>query len=367
MEAWRSIVDFPQYYVAGKMLASGESAQIYDERRIGEKEHEFFPRLKPGPVRYCYPPFSLPLFLPLTIFPAQIAHYLWTALSVVAFGLSAILLQKTFDIRWDKLFWLLVALPLMGPFCQSIIMGQPSFFFLLGFAGAIYALKNERPVLFALCMVAFIPKPHLAMPICAYLIGVRRFKPVLLLIAVGTLFLITTLVHPGPEAYNNYFAFMKYANVHPEIMNLHGCVTLRSQLLRFFPDAYQAISAISIAVFAAGLIFLGWLGYRHRQRSNWLEIGTLVTMPVGFVTSLYVQPYDLVLLLPSICVFGYVLQNRRPTGITMIVLCAAMAIEFFFLVYVPTYFSKSAFYPLFWAVVVYAVITVRNTLYKDAP
>lgn len=360
LESWRSITDFPQYYAAAKMYMSGDGAQVYDEKAISWVEHTHFPKMKDEPVRFCFPPFSLPIFLPVGLLPAPVAHYAWTVLSVLAFCLSSFTLRKTFNIPLDRAFWFIVLLPIMGPFCQSIIMGQPSFFLLLGLAGATYALKRGHPFWAALCMVALIPKPHLALPFCIFLLGARKFKTVFALAGIGLILLAITLVNPGADAYTNYAAFMKYANLHPEVMNLPGCVTVRTQLLRFFPQFYEAIGFISLGVFAGGLTFLAWLGNRFKNRQDWLEIASLVSMPVGFVTTLYVHPYDLLLFLPSIFVFGFVLKNRVPTRPGMILLCAFMAIIFLFPVYVPAYFTKWPFYPLFWVVLAYAGLCVWN-------
>jgi hypothetical protein len=362
LEAWRSITDFPQYYAAAKMYISGDGAQVYDEKAISWVEHTHFPKMKDEPVRFCFPPFSLPLFLPVGLPPPQIAHYAWTALSVLAFCLSSFTLRKTFNIPFDRAFWFVVLLPIMGPFCQSIIMGQPSFFLLLGLAGATFALKRGHPYWAALSMVALIPKPHLALPFCIFLLGARKFKTVFALAGIGAILLAVTLFTPGMDAYANYAAFMKYANMHPEVMNLPGCVTVRTQLLRFFPQYYDAIGIVSLGVFAGGLAFLAWLGNRYKSRQDWLEIASLVTMPVGFVTTLYVHPYDLLLFLPSTFVFGYVLKNRMPTRPLMIPLCLLMAVIFVFPIYVPAYFTKWPFYPLFWVVLGYAVLCVWNAL-----
>ena len=362
LEAWRSITDFPQYYAAAKMYMAGDGANVYDENAISWVEHTHFPKMKEEPVRFCFPPFSLPLFLPVGLLQPNIAHYGWTILSVIAFCLSSFTLRKTFDIPVKRAFWFVVLLPIMGPFCQSIIMGQPSFFLLLGLAGATFTLKRGHPYWAALSMVALIPKPHLALPVCIFLLGARKFKTVFALAGIGIILLATTLLNPGFEAYVNYASFMKYANQHPEVMNLPGCVTIRTQLLRFFPQFYEAVGIVSLGVFAGGLALLAWLGNKFKNRQDWLEIASLVSMPVGFVTTLYVHPYDLLLFLPSIFVFGFVLQNRVQTRPGMIPLCILMAVIFVFPVYVPAYFTKWPFYPLFWVVLAYAGLCVWNAL-----
>ena len=358
-ESWRSTTDFPQYYAAGKLFLSGQAAKIYELNALYAIEYQYFPGML-KPVMFCFPPFAIPIFLLASLPPPLVAQYGWTIASLLCYGAAFVILKRAFAVDAWKLYFLGAVLCLSGPFAQAIIMGQPTFFLLLGLCLATIGLKRDVPVVAALGLLLMSPKTHLALPLVMYMLGAKKFKPILIAGAAGLVLLGATYLVGGSQLYTQYFTFIKYVNASPEAMNLPGCVTIRTQLFRYLPEFYAIISGIGIAVFAAGLVYLLYLGYRYRSHSRWLEIGTLVTMPLGFVTSVYVHPYDLLLFLPSIVVFSFAYVGRVPTGTRMALMAIVAFLLFVFPVYIEFYFTVWQFYPLFWAVLAYTAIVLAN-------
>jgi hypothetical protein len=74
----------------------------------------------------------------------------------------------------------------------------------------------------------------------------------------------------------------------------------RGQLLRLFPHSSHTIALVSFALMLLTLFMIFMTMRRFSKSTHWLEVGTLVSMPLRLLSCVHCLPYDLILLTPSI-------------------------------------------------------------------
>jgi hypothetical protein len=358
--------DFPQYYCASRLYLSGQSAAIYDEARLGALEHQLFPQmpvthkyfkdLPADPSPMLYPPYSIPILAGLALLPQSAAMTCWGILGVVSLLGSLILLGKAFAVRMQSLVWIFSVVALTGPCAQAIVLGQPIFFFLLALSAAVYGMKTQRNWLAVLGLSVLLIKPPLAVPILLYLLGARRYRILLGVAACGLALLVLSVISEGAQTYQSYLDLLRYAANHPETMGISGGLTVRSQIVRIFPQATLAAIIVSAPLYLVALGACYCAGRVFSRSQHWLEAGLMAALPIGLVTSLYLHPYDLLIALPSAFAFATArLDVRIPYEREW--LLAAFALLFVFFFYSPIYFSGWAINPHVVFFMLFAAIT----------
>lgn len=307
-----SVHDFVEHYAAARLLTAGQAPTIYHLEEFIQAERTFFPHMAFG-VHLYYPPFSLFLLAPLALFAPQQAVLVWTIASVLAFWAGLYLLSKTYSLT-ERGFWLMLALvTLSGPFFQTLYLKQLASFFFLALSLILWSLKQKRIWAAVVGFVIFLLKPHLLLPLMAYIAGAGRYGNILAFAATGALALLIALVWPGINTFADFAQYCQLLKDHPEILCLERCSTMGGQLVHWFPDQAQRISTISGAVFAGMLPVLFWLGRYFRNADDWLA-PALAIMPSVFFLEIFVLPYDLILLLPSLLTvlsFNTVQANKK--------------------------------------------------------
>lgn len=298
------LMDLPEFYTPPRMILSGQGSSIYNVQVLKAAEKSFFPWMKAESVVLYLPPFAVPWLLPAGFVPlAAIGPVWWLALLASVVG-SLALLKNCFQLSDRAVLWTGTLLSAFGPQWESMKHGQLAPFLLLSLCAVIWSLKHDRAKLAALALSFLLIKPHLLIPLLAYLAGGGRFRPVLYLAVPAGILLLLSFFMVGPAGYSQYSALMSYSLAHREWMVPEVGPTLRGQLLRFAPACDALVMTVSSAVFLLTCCALFLLGRRFRQRADWLDLGIMVAMPLALVTSLHCHNYDLLLLLPSLAAFA---------------------------------------------------------------
>lgn len=346
---WQAATDFSQYYLAAKLYTSGQTVTLYDPRQLSDLEHKYFPsmpvrhqnfpELPADPIPFWYPPYAIPVFAWLALFSPYAAMYVWTCLGLVALLFSFVVLHKAFGVSKKALtsLWCLIAVT--GPYVQAIILGQPIFFILLAFCLSIYGFKSNRMWLATLGLCFMVPKPTLALPVVAFLLGAGRYKVVFGAVCFGVLLLVVSFLTTQPETYPKYLELMAYAAKRREIHGLWGHLTLNGQLTRLFPAFQSSFSILVYAAYGMALLYIGWLGWRFRRSRNWLEAGLIGGLPLVLLASPYCHPYDLLILLPAVCCYDAA-RFMPLFRFEREVLLISFLVLFVFLIYTSIYFAK---------------------------
>jgi hypothetical protein len=294
------INDLPEYYASARMMLSGQGAGIYDLALLAAAQHELFPEMGQRVVGLYVPPFSAPLLVPVGLLPAGAAYAVWTSVLVSALVLSVFFLRAAFGLSVVQTLWLFAVLSLSGPAFESVRIGQLAPLLLLALSGALLALKGDRPLLAGFLLGVLLLKPQQLAPMVAYLLGCRRYRPLIGLVASGIVLVVLSLPLLGPAGYDNYWRLVSGSVEHTFSMQPELNPTARGQLLRIFPEAKGAVTLLAGALSICSLAGIAALGARLRQASWWLEAGLIAAVPLGLVTSLHCHDYDLLLLVPTV-------------------------------------------------------------------
>ena len=132
----------------------------------------------------------------------------------------------------------------------------------------------------------------------------------------------------------------------------------RGQLLRLFPDSAQAVMVVSLVILLSAALLIFLATRRWRNANNWLEMGTLLSMPLGLLTSLHCHDYDLILLTPSIVVLCKYRQKFE-TFKWLLVPCALVGASFVLPIYLEIHYAYllrgAVFNPYFFGLLIFAI------------
>jgi hypothetical protein len=307
---FNQISDLPEYVVAARLYADGHGSSVYVTPDWASKRAELFPLLRPRGLSIFSPPPSLFLLAPLALVPLKYVAGVWLALQVLAAAASVLLFKRLFTLNAEQTALLWTALFFSGPLFESLLIGQLAPFLLLALSIAIVSLEKNRPLPAAMALAVFILKPQEIATFALFLLGARKFKVVLYGVIVMAVVVVATLLSAGPEAFIRYFELLKNLDALATLMTPQITPTIRGQMLRLGMNI-GLIGLVSKVAMLAALAFSFWLGERLRNSPDWVKLGIQGTLPLGFLTALYAQSYDLIILAPSaVALFSYPPKDR---------------------------------------------------------
>jgi hypothetical protein len=255
----------------------------------------------------AYPPTSFVLLAPVAWLPWHVAHHVWLAISLMAFGLTVLSLVSLIGFQWqEKRTYLLLALALvLAPFHTGLAAGS-IVIVAVGFCAlAVLAVDRQwniaAGVLFG---VAVGLKPQIGLPFLVYCLLRRRWRVVttsatLLVILAVTAVLHLTMSHtPWVDNYRYdnrvLFAHGSLGDFTESNPLRFGLVNLQVLLYTFVPDR-AGVNVVAL-VMAGALSFWWLLLLRRRAGSNneLLELGTLTVLSL---LPVYHRLYDASLLI----------------------------------------------------------------------
>ena len=303
--------DYVQYWTAGRQLLDGRNP--YDPDELIEMQRSMFAgHLKT--VMMWNPPWTLPIALPFAALPWRLAQFLWLGLQLVAVLVSADLLWRIYggkaDDRWVS--WV-IALT-FGPTLFLLLLGQISGLLLLGIAGFLYFVRNERPISAGCCVALTAIKPHLLALLGLFIIlEAFRGKSTRRTILAGALVIVVGGVLPvfwNHDVWSQYFEAMRRPpSDHFETMQEFEHPTIGYELRLLItgePFAAQFIP-FGIAMTAAPLVW-----FVRRREWRWREAMPMIVL-VSVLTAAYgAWAFDLVvLLLPVLQVGVWLIQSAN--------------------------------------------------------
>jgi Glycosyltransferase family 87 len=338
-EAWKYFgvsSDLPEFYCAARLVASHCGSQVYDLLALGRAENLMFPSLAGRVIGLMVPPLAIPWLVPLSLVPIWLAPALWKTMSVLALLLATLLLKKVFVLTVKDWLWLITGLAFSGPLFESLRIDQLAPLLLFAFCLALWAIKEERPVLAALALSFFWLKPQQIFPLIVLLLACRRFAILKACLVFSLVLAVASVILMGVKGVANYA--MIFTPLAARFMQAEIGPNFRGQLLRFFPDSGQIVMAISLVTLLSAAVLIFLATGRLRKASNWLELGTLLSMPVGLLTSLHCHDYDLILLTPSIvALFKY--RQKFIRFRWLLIGCAFVAAPFVLPIYIEIHYA----------------------------
>jgi hypothetical protein len=306
------VSDFFGYYVQTRLLVEGRFSDSYDMPKMEKAMYEIFPVYKEE-QRHNFIGLGTPqptiFLLPLALIPASVSYLFGVFSVILAISLSLPLLADVFAISEKQYKFAVPCIALSGPVWEVVRVTKPTVFILLGFALALWFLKSPlfknskfKDLWAALAFQGWTFKPHEILPLLAVCFGGRQFKFVFLLIGLTIAITLITLPIMGADTYINWYETLKINMMHPEFASPQLEPTLRGQLLRFDMVHLATINHISELVFAVAMLGSMVLGNFFRNHRDYFYL-VVLSLPIGFVTSLHSYSYDLILLIPSCFAF----------------------------------------------------------------
>ncbi len=300
-DAVYNFTDFPEYYTAAKLIVAGKGAAAYVLSEMARTQHDLFPALGKRFIPIYLPPPGLILFTPIALFGLPMAFYVWKVASIACLVASVFLLVCTFSLDYKKTCYLVAGLALCHAFFEILHIDQIGTMLLLSLSAGLYFLQKDEDIKAGLALSFMIVKPQLILPFLVYLVGLRRWRPVIVFIslALGLTALAYLLI--GEIGFSNYLTLLR-APESAFYMQAELMPTFRGQLLRLWPSLSKEIFYISAAVFFA-VAFCSWFcGADNRKNAKAILWAFLLTIPLTLITSLHCHSYDLILLGPTMVI-----------------------------------------------------------------
>jgi hypothetical protein len=252
--------DFLTYYVAGKMVSTGQSPALYDMAALDTMRQAMFSSFSSGP--YLRPPFYAWLFVPFSWLPYVPAVILWMALNLGCLWLSLRLLAPG---RARAFAWALTFVPAWA----AISFGQSEALSLLLLC-LVYRLWQQEWLWAAglVCSILLYKPPLLLGVVLLWLLEWRRDRRAVLGLVLGGAVLAGVSFGLTPEA---SLAYVKFSGALPSLMHLKGFplpifFSVRGFWLMLFPGHPTLAESLYLA--CVGFATLGFCRFWCRQRAD---------------------------------------------------------------------------------------------------
>jgi hypothetical protein len=190
--------DFSAFYTAGRIVADGDGASLYDHHR---QEIEQTRAL--GGVPELFIPFPYPAWMAAPY--AALAHLPYLAACLTAMvAMTALLIPALWLLRdvsrsvRDAPFVAGLALAAFWPLYWGVTSGQGTPFWLLCLAGLYAGLRQSQDVRAGIWLALLAGKPQLAIVLVCALVAQRRWKTVGVAAAAGTGLVLLGAALAGP-------------------------------------------------------------------------------------------------------------------------------------------------------------------------
>jgi Glycosyltransferase family 87 len=316
------------FYVAGHLAASGRSAELYpqpDARSFidspfDKAAHALLPHLpKATTGAYMYIPVVAGLFAPFSFIDPNLSLFFWQALSVLALGLSCLLLARLTALKTTDAFFLCF---LYAPVFLTLWAGQLGLTLgLLPLCVGYFLLLRQRPLIAGLVWSVLLLKPQFlfAPAFVALACAMRRRYRTLVGMMLGLMaWIALTVVVFSPSVTLQWLLSHKVSDAYffegLQGIPSHLLTGLPANLLVLFPVDERKLVKLPLYAAAAALWLFG-LGFC--TKAKWSQLGdserVSITFVIGLILSSLTLPhllyYDLCVLLPA----GFLLLARNGT------------------------------------------------------
>ncbi|MGA3067054.1 MAG: glycosyltransferase family 87 protein [Tepidisphaeraceae bacterium] len=309
--------DYPQFYVAGKILSDPGRDRLYDLQLQSRMQVKLFPGENQA-LPYAYPPLVAYVVRPLSYLPYEKAAAIWTICAALFYGVGLFGMWRACPGMGRAEKWLGVWICLaFEPFTfECLHGGQISTFAFACVCIAIWMDKENRPVLSGIAMGLLAYKPTLlAILLPAMALG-RRWKMLGGCIATIGFGALLSLVIAGPVACGEFVRMIgTYGNA---VAANDGFRTWKYVDLCAFLRLLHAPREMTVVLPMVGMAGAGiFLGLIQRSGADWDARAAIwaIALPATLIFNLYVAIYDSVLIVPAFWLAAD-WMHRREGGLT---------------------------------------------------
>ena len=202
--------DFIQFYSAGKVIADGQGARLYDYDLQLANQQKFTQHSVP--MLYNHPPFEALAFAPLSYLSYSAAYLCWVFFSLWLVGFTMWLFAN-----WGDELMLVERLTVIAsslfPMFATVMQGQDSFVILLAYALTFLNLKCRRDFRAGCWLALGLLKPQLVLPFVLIFLLKKKWSFVSGFTCVGGILLALSAASVGAKLLAQY-AFL--------LLNMNG-------------------------------------------------------------------------------------------------------------------------------------------------
>src|SRR5581483_4181568 len=200
----RGMADWAGFYLAGRMVADGRSAYLYELAAQVDYQQRLFGMVR-STVPFNHPPFEALVFAPLSLLPFAQSLYLWALINVLLLFATAHWLRPLLsaEIPWREAAVWCPALA-FAPIAVALMQGQDSVLQLFFFALAFIALKRNRDALGGGVLALALIKWHLVVPVALILLLRREVKAITGFAAAAAALMLVSIAAAGVDGAMQY-------------------------------------------------------------------------------------------------------------------------------------------------------------------
>jgi hypothetical protein len=299
--------DFSQFYVAARLVATGQADQLYDWSVFAHALSTWVPGPEGLLYLSVYPPVLAVLLSPLGWAPYLTALAVWTAISAAIYIVSgAMLIRHTPALREDSIssYLLLISFP---AFSQLLLFGQVSAVLLLLVTLSWLAWRNGQPLVAGLALGALVLKPQMVAIGAAATLLLRNWRLVVGIACGAALELAGTAVVVGPGVIRNYVGAVERILRNPAAFEPKA---EQIQSLRGFLTPIIGYGTATTVVSLIGSIAVLVVASRAIRRIESSDLRFAVVVLAGALINPHLYVYDLVVLIvPLGLIAGWVVEE----------------------------------------------------------
>lgn len=152
--------DFVHFYTLGDVARTRQGGLLFDSSRLHVRQSSLVPASKADGFVPVYGPQTALIFAPLSVFPYLVAGTLWALLTVWIYAWAVWLSWRPIRQALPDRVFLIAATMAFPPVWQLVIYGQTTAVLLLAFAGGLWGLERNRPLLAGIALSLISVKPQ---------------------------------------------------------------------------------------------------------------------------------------------------------------------------------------------------------------
>lgn len=283
--------DFRAFYTAAWMVWNGQGGGLLDLQAQAAAQATLFSDGRADVMGYFNPPLWAGLMAPLAALRPGMALAVWQGIGDLFWlGLMGLALLRGAPRTGSARVLFVVSLIVFPAVLLTRLGGQLVPPLVVGLAGCVLALDQERPLEAGLWLTLCMVKPHLGLLAAGWaaLVGGPRVAvgAALGVLGVG----LGSLVVAGPQALWEYPLFLVELAGREGGSGLNPVweTTIRAGLRRGF-GAGPVVDGIGLVLSGAFTLFMGWIAWRERADPG-RSVRALV--PVMLLVPLHTLPHD---------------------------------------------------------------------------
>jgi hypothetical protein len=307
--------DFTSTYVGATLLREGQGGSMYDETLQAPLHAALIAPDREGNLPFVNAPLAAAVALPVSLLSLQAAYRLWSLLQLALLVGAVVVAIRAAPGRRSLPPLTLVAVGLGALAClgtlATLLLGQWDGLSALGLAVAYACLRGRRPATAGavLAVTALIAKPHLALGLAAFVIGMRDRR--LLLGAAGGVVasLLLSLLVASPAGIAGFVGAAIHSTTRWQLANMVSLVGISGAIAGNGTASHLLAavgSVVAVAIAAA-------LGSAARSRPARLEAALAGAAVLSLLASPHAYWDDLALLVPALA-WSFTALAARPGG-----------------------------------------------------